>query len=158
MQGQKLVYSPVSLWKNFDSTSLPFEQEVVKVEESDGIVYTHIYFNGVQHEDGISRVYGVFGAKKNKKDLPAIVIVSDVGKGINQHEISFWAKKGYAVFGFDNTGKNDDQISRQHKLCKLSFCWQAPYSLRHKCKRNVLVSLGDKHPQSNIFRLQSGLR
>ncbi|MBE5748423.1 MAG: acetylxylan esterase [Clostridiales bacterium] len=107
MQGQKLVYSPVSLWKNFDSTSLPFEQEVVAIEENDGIVYTHLYFNGVQHEDGISRVYGVFAAKKNKKDLPAIVIVSDVGKGINQHEISFWAKKGYAVFGFDNMGKND---------------------------------------------------
>ena len=108
MQGQKLVYSPVSLWKNFDSTSLPFEQEVVGVEENDGIVYTQLYFNGVQHEDGISRVYGIFAAKKGKKDLPAIVIVSDVGKGINQNEINFWAKKGYAVFGFDNMGKNEE--------------------------------------------------
>ncbi|MBQ9715856.1 MAG: acetylxylan esterase [Clostridia bacterium] len=108
MQGQKLVYSPVSLWKNFDSTSLPFEQEVIDVNEVDGIVYTRIYFNGVQYEDGISRIYGVFAAKKNKKDLPAIVIVSDLGKGINQNEVSFWAKKGYAVFGFDNMGKNDE--------------------------------------------------
>ena len=108
MKGQKLVYSPVSLWKKFDSLSLPFEQEVVKTEEVDGIVYNHIYFNGISYEDGVSRIYGVFASKKGKKDLPAIVLVSNLGEQINQNEISFWAKKGYAVFGFDNMGKNEN--------------------------------------------------
>ena len=75
MQGQKLVYSPVSLWKNFDSTSLPFEQEVVSVLENDGIVYTQLYFNGIQHEDGISRIYGVFAAKKGKTGGVEYVII-----------------------------------------------------------------------------------
>ena len=63
MKGQKLVYSPVSLWKNFDSVSLPFEQEVVKSEEVEGIVYDHIYFNGNSYEDGVSRIYGIFAYK-----------------------------------------------------------------------------------------------
>ncbi len=109
MKGQKLVYSPVSLWKNFDSVSLPFEQEVVKSEEVEGIVYDHLYFNGNSYEDGVSRIYAVFAYKKGKKDLPAIVLISDVGSPVDQKEISFWAKKGYAVFGFDNMGKNDEQ-------------------------------------------------
>ena len=60
MKGQQLVYSPVSLWKNFDSISLPFETEVIKSEEVDGIVYEHIYFNGNSYEDGVSRIYGIF--------------------------------------------------------------------------------------------------
>ena len=109
MKGQQIVYSPVSLWKNFDSVSLPFEQEVVFSEEVDGIGYDHLYFNGINYEDGVSRVYGIFACKKAKKDLPAIILVSDLGEPIDKNEITFWAKKGYAVFGFDNMGKNESQ-------------------------------------------------
>lgn len=108
MDGQKIVYSPVSLWKDFDADALPLDAEEKKVVEKDGIVYTWLYFNGNEYQDGVSRIYGMFARKKDAQNLPAIILLDEIGKSIKAHEVEFWAKRGYAVFSFDNMGETDE--------------------------------------------------
>lgn len=107
MNSQKIVYSPVSLWRDFDGVSLPLDTKTEAEFEAEGVIYTYLYFNGADYGDGVSRVYGLFARKKGKKNLPAIIIVNEPGKQINEKETAFWAKKGYAAFSFDNTGETD---------------------------------------------------
>ena len=35
MDGQKIVYSPISLWKDFDAEALPLDIEEISVEEKE---------------------------------------------------------------------------------------------------------------------------
>ncbi len=108
MAGEKIVYSPVTLWRGFDALSPSFDTETVVEFENDGIELSYIYFNGVAYHDGVSRVYGVFARRKGKKNLPAIVLLGHIGEPISEREAVFWAKKGYAVLAFDNMGETEN--------------------------------------------------
>ena len=72
MAGEKIVYSPVTLWRGFDALSPSFDTETVVEFENDGIELSYIYFNGVAYPDGVSRVYGVFARRKGKKTCPPL--------------------------------------------------------------------------------------
>lgn len=108
MDGQKIVYSPISLWKDFDAEALPLDIEEISVEEKDGIVYSYVYFNGNEYQDGISRIYGVFARKKDASNLPAIIVLDEIGQRMKPREVEFWAKRGYAVLSFDNMGESEE--------------------------------------------------
>ena len=92
MAGEKIVYSPVTLWRGFDALSPSFDTETVVEFENDGIELSYIYFNGVAYHDGVSRVYGVFARRKGKKILPPIVLLGHIGEPISEREAVFWAK------------------------------------------------------------------
>ena len=108
MDGQKIVYSPISLWKDFDAEALPLDTEEISVEEKDGIVYSYVYFNGNEYQDGVSRIYGVFARKKDASNLPAIIVLDEIGQRMKPREVEFWAKRGYAVLSFDNMGESEE--------------------------------------------------
>lgn len=107
MDSRKIVFSPVTLWRNFDATLPSLETETVVEFENDGIQLTYLYFNGPSYDDGVSRIYGVFARRKGKKNLPAIVLLGHIGEPISEREAMFWAKKGYAVLAFDNMGETE---------------------------------------------------
>ena len=72
MAGEKIVYSPVTLWRGFDALSPSFDTETVVEFENDGIELSYIYFNGVAYHDGVSRVYGVLPEERAKKTCPPL--------------------------------------------------------------------------------------
>lgn len=109
MNGQKIVYSPVSLWKNFDCETLPLNVEAVEQTAEEGLIYTHVFFNGIQYEDGTSRIFGLFVHKDVKSKMPALILLGGLGRSFNRAEATYWAKKGYAVLLFDNMGEKEGE-------------------------------------------------
>lgn len=105
---EKITYSPVTLWRDFDSEALELDVEVVESGEKDGLIYTYQYFNGEKCPDGNSRVYSLFVYKKGKKDLPAVLLLGEPDKRMDVRHAEYWANKGYAVLVFDNAGEGDD--------------------------------------------------
>ena len=105
---EKITYSPVTLWRDFDSEALELDVEVVESGEKDGLIYTYQYFNGEKCPDGNSRVYSLFVHKKGKRDLPAVLLLGEPDKRMDVRHAEYWANKGYAVLVFDNAGEGDD--------------------------------------------------
>ncbi len=107
MAAEKTVYTPITLWRDFDALSLPLDIERVEESNKEGINLSYVYFNGLKYDDGISRIYGVFARKKGKTSMPAIIMPGLIGEPIREKEVLFWAKKGYAVLAFDNMGESE---------------------------------------------------
>ncbi len=97
------ILTPISLWKDFDS-SLDLEPEIFQAYEADGILYCETTFSGRQTERGRVRVYGVEVRPAHEEKLPALLLLTQANRAVDLNLAARFAKRGYCVFCMDYRG------------------------------------------------------
>ena len=118
-----MIVSAVSLWKKFNVNEALDIREW-GVTETDGLRLSHVRFLGHRAEDGAVRIYARFMKPINKGKTPAIVLLGDAGKPVDEKLGRFFADKGYAVLMPDYSGKmqgDDEGISRTEYPTSLAY-------------------------------------
>ena len=109
VQQKEKILSAVSIWKTYDTTA---PLDVVLLQEKTyltGWTVSEVTFGGHQVEDGQVRVYAKYARPSSPGKYPAIVLLPDVGKGLDEDLIAYFVKKGYAVLMPDYCGKPQEQ-------------------------------------------------
>ncbi|MBR2022910.1 MAG: dienelactone hydrolase family protein [Clostridia bacterium] len=99
-----MIVSAVSLWKQFNVDE-PLDIREWGVTETDGMRFSHVRFCGHRVEDGAVRIYARWIKPTTKGKTPAIVLLGDAGKPVDEKLARFFADKGYAVLMPDYSGK-----------------------------------------------------
>lgn len=99
-------YTPISLWKDFDPESYPFDATLFRQETVDGFVVQTYLFCGDKIKKQSSRVLAKVVFKSTKKKLPVVVVV-DPFERINVQRLCNWAKQGYMAMAIDYLGESD---------------------------------------------------
>lgn len=102
-----MLYTPVTLWKDFNSSQLSTDKRIVKAETVDGIVYEHFYFSAEKTSDGVTRAYAVAAYPEGGESLPLVIFVNDAGCGVDTARMEYWAKSGYCAATVDCFGESD---------------------------------------------------
>lgn len=105
-----MIVSAVSLWKKFD-VSGPLDIREWGVTEEDGLRLAHVRFSGHRAGEEAVRIYARWMKPLGVEKTPAIVLLGDVGKPVDERLARFFADKGYAVLMPDYSGKTatDDE-------------------------------------------------
>ena len=99
-----MIISAVSLWKKFN-VKTPLGASEWGIEEKNGLRWSHVSFSGHAQTDGSVRVYARLCKPIGETAKPAVLLLPDVGKTLDEELISYFAEKGYAVLMPDYTGK-----------------------------------------------------
>lgn len=104
---ENILYSSARLYEDFDF-QLPLNISDIETEEIGNIIYTYAYFDGHTVEDGTSRVYCVCAHPAGQTNLPIIVFVNQINKGIDMVRLNNWANDGYMAVQVDLRGETVD--------------------------------------------------
>ena len=99
-------YTPISLWKDFEPESYPFEEKLFKQETIDGFVVDTYVFTGEKTDTQSCRVLSKVVFKPSKKKLPVIIVVNPFER-IDLNLLMHWAKQGYVAMAIDYLGESD---------------------------------------------------
>ena len=99
-----MIVSAVSLWKKFDVTA-PLDIREWGVTEEDGLRLSHVRFSGHRVGEEAVRIYARWIKPISEKKVPAIVLLGDAGKPVDEQLARFFSDKGYAVLMPDYSGK-----------------------------------------------------
>ena len=99
-----MIISAVSLYKKFDLKN-PLESKEWELGVHGKMQQSHVSYNGHKVGDGSVRIYGRFFRPYGKDKRPAIVLLPDAGKTVDENLMRYFAEKGYAVLMPDYSGK-----------------------------------------------------
>ncbi len=100
-----MILSAVSLWKKFNTQS-PLNASEWGEKQVKNASFSHIAYSGHAALDGSVRIYAEFAKPADEGKYPAVLLLNDVGKPLDQELLSYFAEKGYAVLMPDYTGKS----------------------------------------------------
>jgi len=101
-------YTPISLWKDFDPESYPYEATLFRQETVDGFVVQTYVFTGEKVGKQCSRVLAKVVFKQSRKKLPVMMVV-DPFERINVPLLCNWAKQGYLAIAIDYLGEREGE-------------------------------------------------
>ncbi len=101
-----MILTPVTLWKDFDGT-LPFQEETVWEQESDGAVFRGIYFYGRQTQKDRVKIYAEYVFPAEAKEFPAVMFLFEAGFSFDRALIMRFVKSGYGVLCVDYCGESE---------------------------------------------------
>ena len=99
-----MIVSSVSLRKKFNVTT-PLGASEWGIEERDGGLYSHVSYSGHAVKDGSVRIYARLCKPQGKGKTPAVLLLSDAGKRIDEELLAYYLEKGYTVLAPDYSGK-----------------------------------------------------
>ncbi len=99
-----MIVSAVALWKKFDVTA-PLTVTEWNVREERGCRFSDVSFSGHQVEDGSVRIYARLMYPQGEGKRPAVLLLGDVGKAVDDELAEYFLSKGYAVLMPDYSGK-----------------------------------------------------
>ncbi len=99
-----MIISAVSLFKKFNLKT-PLGATEWGIEEKQGRKYSHVSYAGHAVQDGGVRVYARFGRPNGTDKKPVILLLPDMGKGLDIELMDYFIDKGYAVLMPDYCGK-----------------------------------------------------
>ncbi len=103
-QKEKIV-SAVSLWKTYDCTA-PLDCALLQEKTYlTGMTVSTVTYGGHLVEDGQTRIYAKYARPAAEGKYPAILLLPDVGKELDEELLSYFVKRGYAVLMPDYCGK-----------------------------------------------------
>jgi len=102
------IYTPVTLWQDFDCSS-PLNVTEIKEYTENGIVYKEVYFSGRNIEGRSPRIYGVTAKKEGQENLPFIFIINDFSLSVDKSFLNYFAKAGFCAFMVDIGGENNNK-------------------------------------------------
>ena len=103
-----MILSAVSLWKKFDMSN-PLQPSEWGYEEDKeaGMRFWNVTYAGHKTEDGSVRVFAKFGKPASGEKFPAVLLLPDAGKELDQELLYYFIDKGYAVLMPDYSGETD---------------------------------------------------
>ena len=109
------------LWEGFDPNAEELDVDVINVSETDGIVTKRLYFTGRTVDGGKSRVYGVVCNKATRSTRPAVLIINNFNKQMDEKVLFDFAKRGFVAMAIDYVGAREAGLYTLYPDC-LSYC------------------------------------
>ena len=104
-QKKNMIVSAVSLYKKFNlKDSLDAKEWELGIHEK--LQKSHVSYSGHTVADGRVRIYGRFIRPYGRDKRPAILLLPDAGKNVDEELMIYFAEKGYAVLMIDYSGKS----------------------------------------------------
>lgn len=126
------ILTPKTLWEGYDPEAEALDVAVLNTTENDGIVTKRIYFTGRELDEGKTRVYGVVCHKATKSTRPAVLVVHDFNKEIDERVLVDLASRGFVAMSIDYVGAKETGLYTMYPP-KLSYCnasaHQDPYDV-----------------------------
>lgn len=125
-----MILSAIALWKKFqtDTPLAPYEYDVVRDEET-GIALGSVTFSGHKVEDGVVRVFARFACPIKQEKMPAVLVLPDGGKPLDDELLTYFADKGYFVLMPDYSGLRDGSTNDKRTVFPPSLAY-ANYDVR----------------------------
>ena len=174
------IYTPVTLWEDF-KLDLPIE-ETYQEYEKDGLIYRKIKISGKRTKSGVVSIFALSACEKKSKKMPAVFILPNYTKGVDEDAVALFAKKGYYAFmveyggngeegekteypdelKFASYNNDDEKIHHIYDDAK-SSCWYewcsvaryAYYYLKNVDKVSSVGAFGIKHGATVLWQLAS---
>lgn len=99
------VQGPEEIWQGYDPRAQPLNEEILKSWEDNGASYKEVYFNGEKIDGKQVRIYGIYAAPKDGKDLPALLHIHGGGQTVNQDWLKEFSGRGYAILSINWGGE-----------------------------------------------------
>lgn len=100
------LFTPITLWKEFNPTDEDTYKKVVKTEVKDGIVYEYFFFTSEKTSDGETRAFAAAAYPQFQEGLPLVVFVNEADCGLDIKRLEYWAKSGYCAASVDSRGES----------------------------------------------------
>jgi len=101
------ILTPTEIWEGFKSDK-DIKTELISESRVGDIIISRVYLGGRKVQGGRVKIYGIIAHNVQMAMLPAIIVFSDVKKGIDEDFAVELASKGYYVFAIDFAGKKED--------------------------------------------------
>ena len=98
------LLTPVTLWNDFSSEQ-NFEPEREETYVYGDVTVEKFYINGKTEDGQTVKVFILSAKKKSEGKMPAILFFDDYKNALDEKTAVAFAKKGYAVFSVDYSGK-----------------------------------------------------
>ena len=99
-----MIVSAISLWKKFNVTT-PLCASEWAIDDRGGIRYSSVTYSGHKVSDGSVRIYARFAKPIGAGKKPAILLLPDAGKLLDEEFMRYFLQKGYSVLMPDYSGK-----------------------------------------------------
>ncbi|MDR0426383.1 MAG: hypothetical protein LBH24_04335 [Clostridiales bacterium] len=114
------LYTPHTLWDNYDRRALPLNPTVLKERAAGSCVRREVYFNGEAAVDGCTRIYGVLFKPIRGANGGGVVYMDGAEAGLDGEVVRRLTDEGYTVLWVDYAGQ---AAGRSYTVY--------PHSLRH---------------------------
>lgn len=101
------ITSPITLWKEYDVTTLPLNTSALSKKTENGICVKEFYFDGYTTVDG--RVRAFVKIAENPQAKGVILFLKDMNAGVSDEIGTVMYELGYTIATLDYLGKNDDR-------------------------------------------------
>ena len=126
------ILTSQTLWEGYDPLSEELDVTILNTCESDGIVTKRLYFTGREVTDGKTRVFGVVCQKASRATRPAVLIINDFNKQIDEKVLVDLAERGFVAMAIDYVGEREEGLftlyPQQLKYCNAS-AHQDPFNI-----------------------------
>ncbi len=102
-----MIISAVSLFKKFNLKN-PLGATEWGIEQKQGRKYSHVSYSGHAGQEGGVRVYARFARPDGEDKKPVVLLLPDMGKGLDVELMDYFIDKGYAVLMPDYCGKTSE--------------------------------------------------
>lgn len=99
-----MIVSAISLWKKFNVTT-PLGVSEWNVEERNGVRWSSLSYSGHAVKDGSVRIFARICRPKGAGKKPAVLLLPDAGKPLDEELAQYFVEKGYVVLMPDYSGK-----------------------------------------------------
>ena len=90
-----MIVSAISLWKKFNVTT-PLCASEWAIDDRGGIRYSSVTYSGHKVSDGSVRIYARFAKPIGAGKKPAILLLPDAGKLLDEEFMRYFLQKGYS--------------------------------------------------------------
>ena len=115
------ILTSQTLWEGFDPDAEELDVVILNTTEQDGIVTKRLYFTGRELSEGKTRVYGVVCGKVSRGARPAVLVIDDFDKEIDEKVLVDLAERGFVAMAIDYAGAKELGLFTMYPP-KLSYC------------------------------------
>lgn len=110
-----------TLWEGFDVNAEPLDAEVFSEKVKSHVTVKRLYFTGRSLPNGKSRVLGAVYCKESSQDKPAVLVIGDFDKPMNEKILQDLARRGFVAMSIDMAGRRDEGLYTLYPD-EISYC------------------------------------
>lgn len=115
------ILTSQTLWEGYDPNATELDVVTLNTTENDGIVTKRLYFTGREVDGGKTRVFGVVCNKTTNVARPAVLVINDFEKEIDENVLVDLARRGFVAMAIDYVGVRESGLFTLYPE-KLSYC------------------------------------
>lgn len=115
------ILTSQTLWEGFDPDAEDLDVVLLNTTESNGIVTKRLYYTGRELDEGKTRVYAVVCNKTTRGSRPAVLVIDDFEKEIDEKVLIDIAERGFIAMAIDYAGAKEMGLFTMYPP-QLSYC------------------------------------